>query len=304
MSHRKPIRAAGAVVLRTRTDDTREVLVVHRPRYRDITLPKGKQHRNEPLPLTAVREVAEETGCRIRLGVPLQPVEYSIRKVGPKVVSWWIGEALEEQGHSPDDEVDEVLWLPVDRADDLLTYPSELQVLEEALSVPLPTTTIVVVRHGKAVSRKEWAAGTSRKHRDDARRPLDRRGKRQAEALPQILDCYAVHRLVSSSAARCVQTLTPYAKQIGVDVRADDELTEEVHAEAPDRTEDQMRRIVADALNDPAHPVAICGHRPVLPLMNHALEVVYHPMSTAECLIVHLDRDGKSLAEERLDSII
>ena len=193
MSHRKPIRAAGAVVLRTRTDGTREVLVVHRPRYRDITLPKGKQHRNEPLPLTAVREVAEETGCRIRLGVPLQPVEYSIRKVGPKVVSWWIGEALEEQGHSPDDEVDEVLWLPVDRADDLLTYPSELQVLEEALSVPLPTTTIVVVRHGKAVSRKEWAAGTSRKHRDDARRPLDRRGKRQAEALPQILDCYAVH---------------------------------------------------------------------------------------------------------------
>ena len=120
---------------------------MHRPRYRDITLPKGKQHRNEPLPLTAVREVAEETGCRIRLGVPLQPVEYSIRKVGPKVVSWWIGEALEEQGHSPDDEVDEVLWLPVDRADDLLTYPSELQVLEEALSVPLPTTTIVVVRH-------------------------------------------------------------------------------------------------------------------------------------------------------------
>lgn len=304
MSHRKPIRAAGAVVLRTRTDGTREVLVVHRPRYRDITLPKGKQHKNEPLPLTAVREVAEETGCRIRLGTPLQPVEYSIRKVGPKVVSWWIGEALEEQGHSPDDEVDEVLWLPVDRADDLLTYSSELQVLEEALSVPLPTTTIVVVRHGKAVSRKEWAAGTSRKHRDDARRPLDRRGKRQAEALPQILDCYAVHRLVSSSAARCVQTLTPYAEQIGVDVRADDELTEEVHDEDPDRTETRMRRIVADALNDPAHPVAICGHRPVLPLMNHALGVVYHPMSTAECLIVHLDGNGESLAEERFDSII
>ncbi|MEA5651349.1 phosphoglycerate mutase family protein, partial [Cutibacterium granulosum] len=154
------------------------------------------------------------------------------------------------------------------------------------------------------VSRKEWAAGTSRKHRDDARRPLDRRGKRQAEALPQILDCYAVHRLVSSSAARCVQTLTPYAKQIGVDVRADDELTEEVHTEDPDRTGARMCRIVADALNDPAQPVAICGHRPVLPLMNHALGVVYHPMSTAECLIVHLDRDGKSLAEERLDSII
>ena len=101
MSHRKPIRAAGAVVLRTRTDGTREVLVVHRPRYRDITLPKGKQHRNEPLPLTAVREVAEETGCRIRLGVPLQPVEYSIRKVGPKVVSWWIGEALEVAHERP-----------------------------------------------------------------------------------------------------------------------------------------------------------------------------------------------------------
>ena len=52
MSHRKPIRAAGAVVLRTRTDGTREVLVVHRPRYRDITLPKGKQHRNEPVSYT------------------------------------------------------------------------------------------------------------------------------------------------------------------------------------------------------------------------------------------------------------
>jgi len=94
--HKGPIQAAGAVVLRNIDDGAREVLVVHRPSYDDLSLPKGKLKPGEDLPTTAVREVAEETGINIRLTMPLQPIEYTGKystrdgkpKSRAKVVSW------------------------------------------------------------------------------------------------------------------------------------------------------------------------------------------------------------------------
>ncbi|MBS5744586.1 MAG: NUDIX hydrolase [Cutibacterium avidum] len=307
--HKGPIQAAGAVVFRDvdGTEGAREVLVVHRPDYDDFSLPKGKVERGEDLPITAVREVAEETGIDIRLSMPLQPTEYTVKystasgkpKRRAKVVSWWLGVAvggsIEEATASPE-EIDGAFWMPTDQALEQLSYPTDVQVLEEALELP-STSTIILVRHGKAVSRKEWSS-RKKKTATDAKRPLERRGRRQARALIDLLGAFGVSHLVSSSSTRCMQTLKPYAENIGADIVAIDALSEEAHAADSAKTVSAMRKIAGRALSDPSRPVAVCGHRPVLPTMRDALGGANHPMSTAECLIVHLDEAGHTISQE------
>ena len=118
----KPVLAGGAVV--TRTDPARgtEVVIIHRKRYDDWTLPKGKLDVGESLPACAVREVREETGVTIRLGVPLDTIRYETAKTGPKKVEYWGGTVLHSARRAPDDEVDMVSWLPVRAALARLTY--------------------------------------------------------------------------------------------------------------------------------------------------------------------------------------
>ncbi|CAM2908633.1 NUDIX hydrolase [Cutibacterium acnes] len=304
--HKGPIQAAGAVVLRDIDDGAREVLVVHRPSYDDLSLPKGKLEPGEDLPTTAVREVAEETGINIRLTMPLQPIEYTVKystrdgkpKSRAKVVSWWLGVAIGgsiENATASPEEIDGAFWMPTDQALERLTYPTDVQVLEEALDLP-STSTIILVRHGKAVSRKEW--NSRKRHGKDATRPLERRGRRQAKALADLLSAFGVARLASSSSTRCMQTLQPYADTIGAQITGLDALSEEIHEADPHKTASAMRKIIGRALANPNQPIAICGHRPVLPTMRDALGGANRPMSTAECLIVHLDETGRTIRQE------
>src|SRR6188472_3608982 len=90
MPNRPDVLAAGAVVLRQHND---EVLLVHRPKYDDWSFPKGKLDRGEHATSAAIREVEEETGVRIRLGVPLRDQRYPIR-AGTKLVHYWVGRAV------------------------------------------------------------------------------------------------------------------------------------------------------------------------------------------------------------------
>ena len=163
-----------------------------------------------------------------------------------------------------------------------LTYPTDVQVLEEALDLP-STSTIILVRHGKAVSRKEW--NSRKRHGKDATRPLERRGRRQAKALADLLSAFGVARLASSSSTRCMQTLQPYADTIGAQITGLDALSEEIHEADPHKTASAMRKIIG-------------RHRPVLPTMRDALGGANRPMSTAECLIVHLDETGRTIRQE------
>ena len=121
------IEAAGGVV-------TRDGLfaVVHRPKYDDWTLPKGKLDAGETFEQAALREVEEETGLRCTLLRELPSTEYSVRD-RPKIVRYWLMDVVEDPGFAPNDEVDELRWLSAADAAALLTYDRDKEVLEAAL---------------------------------------------------------------------------------------------------------------------------------------------------------------------------
>lgn len=122
------IEAAGGVVWRRGAKGSLKVLLVHRPRYDDWSLPKGKLDPGESHRHAALREVEEETGLRCKAGEELPEVRYDDRKGRLKRVRYWSME-LVDGSFEPNDEVDEVRWLPLDEADQTLTYAHDLAVL-------------------------------------------------------------------------------------------------------------------------------------------------------------------------------
>lgn len=284
MTKRAKIRAAGAVVLRGSGDDA-EVLIIHRPRYDDWSLPKGKGVADELSPLTAMREVHEETGVVIRLGVRLQTIRYQVSK-GLKAVDYWRAEVVEEHHWEPDAEVDKVKWFPVLKAMEKISYADERRVLSRALLLP-STTPLVLVRHGKAMLRKHWDG-------PDQKRRLTSRGRRQAKDLSQLLMAYGVESLISSSSTRCVETLRPYAEDAGLSIFAEDVLTEEEGTVKPKH----VRAYIAALFKTIDVPTAVCGHRPVLPMMFKGVGLDPRPMVVGEAIVVHRDEDGNRVAVE------
>jgi 8-oxo-dGTP diphosphatase len=126
------IEAAGGVVVRESADGAPEVAVIHRPRYGDWSLPKGKLERGESWEEAAVREVREETGYECRLGEELGQARYIDRKGRPKAVRYWLMEAV-DGSFEPGDEADELRWVREQEASRLLTYPHDRELVAEAL---------------------------------------------------------------------------------------------------------------------------------------------------------------------------
>jgi polyphosphate kinase len=130
------VRAAGGVVLRhLDTDGPAEVLVVHRPRYDDWSLPKGKLDSGESWATAAIREIHEETGVTVRLGRELSTTRYTDRDGRPKTVRWWLATPVDGRpaDRPADREIDAARWATTSEARALLTYDADVELLDEAL---------------------------------------------------------------------------------------------------------------------------------------------------------------------------
>jgi 8-oxo-(d)GTP phosphatase len=236
---RESVRAAGGVLRRIGPKGI-EVLLVHRPRYDDWTLPKGKAQPGESDEETALREVEEETGLRASLGTELPSTRYRDSHGRDKVVRYWTMRP-ESGSFEPHGEVDAINWTPIAEAGAKLSYERDVEVLR-ALLPPL-----LVNRHAAAGDRDEWDG-------DDARRPLDKRGRKQAEALVDQLSGYEIDRIVSSPFDRCVQTVEPLARARGLEVETSDDLAE---GAGPERARSLLLDLAAEA-------ALVCGHGPEL----------------------------------------
>jgi 8-oxo-dGTP diphosphatase len=270
------IPAAGALLWRP-GEQGPEVVLVHRPRYDDWSFPKGKCLPGEHVLITAVREVAEETEIEIILGRKLRTVRY-LSDGRPKQVNYWAArpaaraaggadEPAEAAPFTPNEEVDELAWLPLTAAGDRLTYQHDTEVLAEFASAPAATRAIVLVRHASARNKKAWQnAG----HPDDLTRPLTPLGQVQAKLLGQILSCFGPARVISSPAERCLATVEPYAAMTGGVVEPAPALApppdDQVLEEADPAVVAAARELVT-ALVTAGEPVVICAHRENLPAM-------------------------------------
>lgn len=126
------VRAAGGVVIERGDDGKPRVAVIHRPKYMDWSLPKGKLEPEEDWRDAALREVEEETGFRCEADRELPPVSYVDLRGRSKLVRYWLMEPLDGQ-FEPHGEVDELRWLTPEEAGELLTYEHDRDLVKRAL---------------------------------------------------------------------------------------------------------------------------------------------------------------------------
>jgi 8-oxo-dGTP diphosphatase len=244
------VRAAGGVVWRPGGP---EVLLVHRPKYDDWTLPKGKLRRGEHPIVAACREVREETAVDPRVMVRLPTVSYVTRVGGqpaPKVVDYWTMTVVADTGFTPGAEIDDIRWLPVEPALRRLSYDHDISVLSAFAALPSLSAPVVLLRHASAGDRQTW---TGR----DADRPLDAAGTARAKELASILRCFHPLRLICAEPLRCRQTLAPLAEATGVPVELDRVFDEASNPRAAARRLRELGR-------GPGCTV-VCSQRKVLP---------------------------------------
>jgi len=253
------IRAAGGVLWREATVDTAdpavEVAIIHRPRYDDWSLPKGKLATGESEIDGAIREVLEETGHRVRLGRALGETRYFKEQGGslrPKVVRWWAMEAS-SGGFTPTREVDELRWVSLADAHQALTRETDRELLERFVRGPAPTREVLVVRHASAGSRSGWIG-------DDRLRPLDESGYRQAEELVRLLAHFDPTEIVSADFVRCRQTVEPLAEALGLEVRETPIVSEEGYPGHEAEAVELLRSV-----GGPHHTSVVCSQGDVIP---------------------------------------
>lgn len=222
----KTIQAAGGLIIRTTPKNRIRVLVAHRPRYDDWSLPKGKVDKGETFAETAVREVLEETGQHCRIVAPLETTRYRIGS-GIKEVDWFVMRPLPDSpGFKKNSEVDKVKWLSRRKAIQILDYERDRHLVKDFdLRKLSQTGTLRLLRHATAGDRTKWTD-------DDRARPLTKKGKRQSEAIAEKLASAGIERVISSPYERCIQTVKPLAKAIGAKVEIHDALAEDADIDA------------------------------------------------------------------------
>ncbi|MEZ5185151.1 MAG: NUDIX hydrolase [Candidatus Nanopelagicales bacterium] len=279
------IRAAGVVLLRQDTTGPL-VCVLHRPRQKDWSLPKGKLDPGETTIEAARRETIEETGSDVVLGVPLTTQHYRV-EARPKTVHYWVGrERVGGPGFTPNKEIDELRWLPPEAALAMLSYPRDGDLVRDALAAPV-TTPLVVLRHADAMRRADFPGSV------DAERPLSADGTAQAYRLVDVLGAFGVRKVYSSDARRCLDTVRPFAHRTHSMIAHEPLLSEEGFASSPTAALKRVDQILRDQ-----SPAVVCTHRPVLPvLLDHVAhrlgldEVPDTALAAGSAVIFHRSED-------------
>jgi len=283
------VEAAGALVWRLRQGRL-QVVLVHRPRYQDWSWPKGKLDPGESLPAAAVREVSEETGYDVVLGIPLPSLEYPLVDGRTKRVTYWAAQiagrpdaaallARPPVPRASTDEIDRTRWFDVAAAAKKLTNVLDCEPLDVLVDAHtrgrLVTRAVVIARHGKARRRSTWT-GT------ELDRPLTPVGVQQSAALVPVLSAFGVTDIVTSHWARCRTTIEPYAEASSIVPRDSVHLTEAEHDSSPHRVEAEV-----DGLLRSGRDVVVCTHRPVLPTVLKVL--ASHAVHAAEVTLPSKD---------------
>lgn len=243
------IQAAGGLVFRISPKGNLKVLLAHRPSYDDWGLPKGKADGKETPEQTALREVLEETGYRCRIVAPVGTTRYRIDG-GVKEVSWFAMRPLPDSpGFKKNKEVDEIRWLTPRKAKALCDYENDRATIAEAgLKKLSKTGTLFLVRHVTAGDRSKWTGV-------DAIRPLTKKGRREAQAMAELLQGRGIERIYSSPYTRCVQTMEPLAEAIGAKVIEHDALAEGPDVDAAYELCDELV----------GYNAVLCSHGDVIP---------------------------------------
>ena len=276
-------------------DSAVEVCIIYRPKYDDWSWPKGKLEGNESVFHCAAREIQEETGMPARLGMFLGHISYPLADEGKKAaipagnkqhmskkagtvpvkhVFYWAAQAVAGTSagtrpqvfgavSGPDPhEIGGLRWVSLDRARKLLTHSGDRQLIDifqsAARSGLFRAQTMLMVRHGKAESRKSWKG-------KEPMRPLTPRGAAAAYALNREIACFAPDELLSSPWRRCMETVSSYSYEAHMPVRTLSTQTEAAFADDEEASWRDFLAVMRSCV-DPHNPhnSAVCMHRPVI----------------------------------------
>ncbi|MCU1571762.1 MAG: mismatch repair protein MutT [Naasia sp.] len=296
------VLAAGAVCWREGKKGV-QVLVIHRGLREDVSFPKGKIDDGETIAEAAVREIREETGFAVTLGAPLGTTEYLLPNGRDKLVRYWAAEVDRDQlrrgRFRPSDEVDEIHWLSVEKARTLLTYERDTELLDRFQALVdrnhHRTFAAIVLRHAKAEIDSDEG--------DTARR-LTSRGATQAGAIVGALAAFTPESVHSSPARRCLDTVKPLTKTLGLEIKTAAALSQAAWEGATgEDPRPALDRLVHKRIAK-GRTAVFCTHSPVLPDLLDAIVAEAGGerdgrltraaiLTTAEFTVVHIARSAQ-----------
>ncbi len=252
------IIAAGAVVWRQEKKEV-QIALVHRPRYDDWSLPKGKQDGSESLISCAYRETLEETNLKVSFGPYIGDIEYFVAD-GLKKVHYWSARLADDspEFHS-NEEVDLLEWHSFESAIEKVTRDSDREIIEKFVNTPFDSYPLIMLRHAKALAREEWQS-------EDDDRPLEQLGQQQARRMLSLYQVYGLTQIHTSDAVRCHDTVEQMAHALDIPLTITNKVSEYTWKKNKEKAIDYAKDLIK--INE---PIILCSHNPVLPRMMEKL---------------------------------